>query len=404
MRGISAVASGLIVGLVVCGVSVAQTSGGGRTNEQPRGAARAGWPWDGSRKNVAIVVHEGVELLDFAGPFEVFQASGSPPAFNVYTVAPGSDSINSLGLTVAPKYPMSACPKPDIIVVPGGATGRLTQNAEAMAWLKESAGSCEIVMSVCTGAFALQKVGLLDGLKEVTTHWGSVDALAKQMPDCRVRNDVRFVDNGKIITTAGISAGIDGALHVVERLLGAEDAWRTARYMQYEWEPSAEALKGKKRDAVRFGIMGKWAEAEKAWTAILGEEPNSLLARVELAQAQLENGHPDLTVKTLKAGEALGHATAEVYRVMGRAQLMTKDNAGAVQSYEKAVELGTNDSTTIYNFACACALAGQKDKALDSLERAIAAGFRGRWYLENDSDLESIRSDARFKALLEKTR
>ena len=105
-------------------------------------------------------------------------------------------------------------------------------------WIKRSAERAEITLSVCTGAFLLARAGLLDG-REATTHWGSIDGLKNAAPGIIVRENERFVNSGKVITSAGVSAGIDGALHVVNRLLGRETAQKTARYMEYNWQPDA---------------------------------------------------------------------------------------------------------------------------------------------------------------------
>jgi putative intracellular protease/amidase/YHS domain-containing protein len=193
------------------------------------------------RKNVAIFVHDGVELLDFAGPGEVFAAAGSGRAFRVFTVAADAEAITSQGfLKVTPNYTFANCPKPDVIVLPGGATGQALKDARLVKWVKKASAGAEVTLSVCTGAFILAEAGLLDG-KEATTHWGSIEALKKRYPKTRVRSDRRFVDNGKVVTAAGVSAGIDASLHVVERLLGKEAAKATARYMEYQRAEPAKA-------------------------------------------------------------------------------------------------------------------------------------------------------------------
>lgn len=191
------------------------------------------------RRNVAIFIHEGVELLDFAGPAEVFAAAKQGNAFNVYTVASSETEITSQRfLKVRPQYTFENCPKPDIIVLPGGNTRIPLEDPKVMAWIKKIAPDTEVVMSVCTGAFLLNKAGLLEG-KEATTHWASIDRLKSAAPKTKVYADRRVVDNGQIITCAGVSAGIDGALYLVERLHGKEVAEKTARYMEYRWEPVA---------------------------------------------------------------------------------------------------------------------------------------------------------------------
>ncbi len=191
-------------------------------------------------KNVAIFINEGIELFDFAGPGEVFVAAGrqSPVLdFNVYTVAATADEVVSQTfLKVIPNYTLDNCPPPDIIVLPGGATGIPLRNPKVIDWIKKANNDSEITLSVCTGAFLLAKAGLLEGLK-ATTHWGSIQALRKSYPNTVVLEETKYVDNGKIITSGGVSSGTEGSLHVVNRLAGAAAAKRVAKYMEYgNWD------------------------------------------------------------------------------------------------------------------------------------------------------------------------
>jgi transcriptional regulator GlxA family with amidase domain len=195
----------------------------------------------GNKKmNVAIFIYDGVEILDFSGPGEVFAATvvDSNFAFNVYTVAVNKNPILSQGfVTVTPQYSIDDCPKPDILVLPGGSTGNSVRNEKLIKWVKNISEDTKITMSVCTGAMLLSKAGLLDG-KECTTWHGAIDRLQKITPKTKVHKNTRFVDNGHIVTTAGVSAGIDGALHVVSRLFGEEKAKEAAYYMEYDkWKP-----------------------------------------------------------------------------------------------------------------------------------------------------------------------
>jgi len=190
-----------------------------------------------AKKNVAIFIHEGVELLDFAGPGEVFAAADSTRAFNVYTVAASAEPIVSQGfVTIKPQYTFANCPPPDIVILPGGRTDVPLNNPSVIKWIQQTAQRAEVMMSVCTGAFLLGKAGLLDG-REATTHWKSLEALKESAPKTTVRENRRFVDNGQVVTAAGVSAGIDASLHVVDKLLGREVAEKTARYMEYKWVP-----------------------------------------------------------------------------------------------------------------------------------------------------------------------
>jgi transcriptional regulator GlxA family with amidase domain len=192
------------------------------------------------KMNVAIFVYSGVEILDFGGPAEVFASAytDSGHAFNVYTVAASSEPVRSQNfLTIVPEYSIHHCPAPDIMVLPGGSAEQSAQNEDVLAWVKGCLPNAKVVMSVCTGAIILAKAGLLDG-KVATTWHGKIDYLRKISPHTTVLEKTRFVDNGRIITTAGVSAGIDGALHVVARMLGENEAARIARYMEYDmWKP-----------------------------------------------------------------------------------------------------------------------------------------------------------------------
>lgn len=202
----------------------------------PASAAQGASPPPEERK-VAILVYPEVELLDFAGPAEVFAATHGKAghAFQVYTVAKTRDPITSMGFAkLTPQYSIADCPKPDIVVVPGGSVP--ADDPELVGWVRACAKDCEIVLSVCNGALLLGASGLLDGL-EVTTHKSALQSLALTVPTAKVYTNRRFVDNGRVVTAAGVSAGIDGALHVVARTCGEDAAWATARYMEYDWRP-----------------------------------------------------------------------------------------------------------------------------------------------------------------------
>lgn len=192
-------------------------------------------------RNVAILIFDDVEVLDFCGPFEVFSVTGrkeNQQPFNVYTVAENDGPILARnGLSVNPAYTIDSCPEPEILIVPGGyGTRPLLDNAGLLEWIGRQAGQVELLLSVCTGALLLAKAGLLDGL-EATTHHGSFDLLAEIAPGTTVCQDQRVVDNGRVVTSGGISAGIDMAFHVVSRLLGEQVALETAGYMEYDWTP-----------------------------------------------------------------------------------------------------------------------------------------------------------------------
>lgn len=194
-------------------------------------------------KNVAILIFDAVEVLDFAGPFEIFSVAGgrddTPAPFNAYTVAQASGPITARnGLVVTPHHPIHACPPPDLVLIPGGFGARdAMKNPVLLDWVKRTHASSELTLSVCTGSLILGAAGLLDGLNS-TTHHGAYELLESVAPQTSVIRGVRFVDNGKVVTSAGVQAGMDMALHVVARLLGLATAEETARYIEYDWRTS----------------------------------------------------------------------------------------------------------------------------------------------------------------------
>ena len=190
------------------------------------------------RRNVAILIFDEVEVLDFSGPFEVFGVADGlqqNDAFNVFTVAESPGTVRARnGLKIVPNRTLEDCPAPQILVIPGGIGTRPLLNKPALLeWLRVKAKHAEIVMSVCTGALVLARAGLLEGLR-VTTPPLSLDLLRELAPGATVDPSGRFFDNGKILTSGGISAGIDCALYVVGRLLGGAAATATAQHMEYQ--------------------------------------------------------------------------------------------------------------------------------------------------------------------------
>jgi len=190
-------------------------------------------------RNVGILVCDDVEVLDFAGPFQVFTTAqrvarpGTP--FATFTVAQNADVLARGGLAVEPTYTFGLEPRIDVLVVPGGVVTAELGKPEVIEWIAARAAEAELVVSVCTGVFLLAKAGLLAG-KTITTHWEDIDDFRKSFPGIVVDAESRFVDEGKIVTSAGISAGIDMSLHLVERLEGEPLARGTARQMDYRWQ------------------------------------------------------------------------------------------------------------------------------------------------------------------------
>ena len=185
---------------------------------------------------IAILLFDEVEVLDFAGPFEVFAVSKA--GLNVVTVGTKSEIRARNGLVIRPTLTLADAITPRVLVIPGGyGTRPLMRDESVLSWIRANAAKSEIVYSVCTGALLLAAAGMLRDLP-ATTHHGAMDELRQAEPRCEVV-DRRIVDNGTIVTAAGISSGIDGAFHVLSRLAGLDVAIETARYMEYPFNPDA---------------------------------------------------------------------------------------------------------------------------------------------------------------------
>eukprot|EP01105_Mastigella_eilhardi_P006880 TRINITY_DN18389_c0_g1_i1.p1 TRINITY_DN18389_c0_g1~~TRINITY_DN18389_c0_g1_i1.p1 ORF type:complete len:223 (-),score=60.47 TRINITY_DN18389_c0_g1_i1:73-696(-) len=193
-------------------------------------------------RKVGILVFDDVEILDFSGPYEVFGATRHPntlaPLFDVVTVADkptGQPVTTRNGMRVLPTHGLDDCPHLDLLLVPGGLGARtIVGNARVVDWVRHRAVEAELVISVCTGSFILAKAGLLKPGMGATTYHLRIEELAALAPGVRMCKGERFVDNGKVITSAGIASGIDVALYVVGRLCGDAQAHWTARVMEYE--------------------------------------------------------------------------------------------------------------------------------------------------------------------------
>ncbi|HEY4335202.1 MAG TPA: DJ-1/PfpI family protein [Puia sp.] len=186
------------------------------------------------KMTIAFYLQDGVEVLDFAGPMEVFSYAG----FTVFTVSRQKAPITTQGiLKVMPDYGIEDAPPADILAFFGGNAGPSSNDPAVQKWIQGRIASTQYFFSVCTGAFILGRAGILDSLTATTFH-ASIESLRTALPKTKVLENVRFVDNGHVITTAGISAGIDGALHLVSRLRGDEAARQVAAYMEYDkWIP-----------------------------------------------------------------------------------------------------------------------------------------------------------------------
>jgi putative intracellular protease/amidase len=355
------------------------------------------------RRNVAIVIYQGVELLDFAGPGEVFAANR---AFRTFTVAATSAPVVSQHfVSVIPDYTIDHAPAPDVVLIPGGSVHRLLDDVAMKAWLERSSKERELTISVCNGAFALAATGALDG-QRATSHWLAVDALRKEFPRIVFVPDERYVDNGRAMTTAGISAGIDGALHVVQRFAGEESAWSTARYMQYAWVPEDGTIPGRaplspeRRLAMRAWILHDWEAAARGYGALARRSPDDGHAHARLGDSLVHLGRREEGLAELDRARALGQRDPETLKERANALHGMKREDEAVLAFEDLARASEGERpAALYNEGCALAVIGKREEALSALERAVEAGFDDGDSLERDPDLSSLRSDPKLAKL-----
>jgi putative intracellular protease/amidase len=209
-----------------------------------RPALAAHAPHSQPEVRVGIVLFDGVQIIDFAGPYEVFGTAG----FGVVTLShDGKPVTTAMGLKVTPDAGFADAQPFDVLLVPGGDTGDAERDPKMLSFVRQHAASSRHVLSVCTGAFILAGAGLLDGL-QATTFTPRIDQLARRYPKVDVARDVRWADNGRIVTSAGLSSGLDAALHIVDRLRGTEQARSVALHLEYDWKPEGGFVRSRLAD------------------------------------------------------------------------------------------------------------------------------------------------------------
>lgn len=207
-------------------------------------------PTSSPKIRVGIVLFDGVQIIDFAGPYEVFGTAG----FGVITISrDGGPVTTEMGLRVTPDHAFANAPAFDVLLVPGGSTNEAQKDTDLLDFIRTRSAASRQVLSVCTGAHILGAAGLLDGL-QATTFMGALESLERLYPKINVVRDVRWTDNGKIITSAGLSSGIDAALHVVDRLRGTDVARSTALHLEYDWRPDGGFVRTRMADRFMPGL------------------------------------------------------------------------------------------------------------------------------------------------------
>ena len=205
---------------------------------------------------VGIVLFDGVQVIDFAAPYEVFGTAG----FGVATVsASGGPVTTAMGLKVTPDHSFADAPAFDLLVVPGGDVQDAMRDEALLAYIRRHPDTGKL-MSVCTGAYILASAGLLDGGKATTFH-GAFDRFERVFPQVNLVRDQRWVDTGRIVTSAGLSSGIDAALHLVSRFHGEVRARSVALYLEYPWDPQGGFVRGRMADRQAPRLAGVvWPE------------------------------------------------------------------------------------------------------------------------------------------------
>ncbi|HEX5052855.1 MAG TPA: DJ-1/PfpI family protein [Planctomycetota bacterium] len=395
-------------------------------------------PDHGRLRSVGVLVFEGVELLDFTGPVEVFtEANGLDPAFRVFTVGVTREPLRTKNaLAIVPDFTPADCPLVDVLVIPGGETRAICGNGPLAHFLRDSAKRNEITFSVCNGVFALTRTGMLDGL-EATTHWSAIQWLRKDAPNTVVHADRRVIDNGHIVTSAGVSAGIDGALHIVDRLLGRATALRTARRMEYTWQPTtpelatddavllarnawysgdfataathyAALVESTPQDAVATGRLGVCRALQRDFAAAL-----PLLERARQLQPEVALWHQfvgfvhmrevrhDRAVTALERAFALAPDSREIRQFLGLEQLAVGHHREAIENLSDVWRRGGGDQGLLVEIAAAKLAVTDREGALRCLEEIAGYGdeqFAAR--LANPR-FDALRDDARFARVCE---
>jgi len=336
-------------------------------------------------RNVAIVVYEHAQPLDWTGPYEVyhdaarFGAVAGVPAFNVYLVSKTGGPLDLQGLTVTPTYSIANAPRPDIVMFPGGPAERVYSDPEFFAWAEKASKEAEIAQSVCTGAFVLGKAGLLDGL-EVTTFHGAIESLQRTYPKAAVKTGRRFVDNGHVVTTAGISAGIDGSLHVVARLLGRRVADQVATYMEYSWIPEATLATG-------YAYLNPSADARGR--------------RVQTAEVQAESKDFDEAEASFRSLLQQNPADGDSWSGLAYVLQQRNDHAGAAEALVKSTAGAPTlrAAYTYYDAAVEYAKAGRNDDAAAILAKAWASGYPDRNAVDTEKALATLKGHPALRRL-----
>lgn len=286
--------------------------------------------------DVGLVLWDGVELLDLAGPGEVLGVAGGKGRFKIRTLAPSPEPITSQGfLRIHPDGVLGEGDPPHLLVIPGGGSEEAALIPGFIERLGEVAKASQMVFTVCTGALLLARTGLLAG-REATTWVGAYGRLRELEPRVQVREGSRWVDNGQILTAAGVSAGIDASLHLVERVLGAEEARKVAAYMEYERRPQG-----------RRALQENWLPAPEAnrsrgefLLAMSYELRTPMNSVIGYSDRLLKSREDPPTLRQREYLEKIREDAGELLQVVNGIQELAKVDAGRVSLNPSPTRVG----------------------------------------------------------------
>lgn len=245
---------------------------------------RRGRVTNAPRKTVAVLLFPGVQIIDYTGPWEVFGQAN----WNVFTVAKSDELLETaMGMQVKPHYSFKDAPEADFLLVPGGNVQH--NDKEIQEWLKQQANEKEQILSVCNGAYHLGAAGLLDG-KQATTFAPLIPGLSQVAPKAEVLSDVRWTDNGKILTSAGLSSGIDAAIYLVSKYQGLGNAQRIATHLEYDWSPDKGFVRASLADMHLQGFGQFINQFDREWLRYEGDQNGwymEVAVDTELTSAEL---------------------------------------------------------------------------------------------------------------------
>jgi len=426
MTNLATTRRGLLQGSAALAATSVALGAASRSGAAPENLAPLAVP-AGGVVPVAFPISDGAVLIDFAGPWEVFGnasyvgADGTmdmagKAGFNTYTVAEKKSQITvGGGMKIMPDYTFADAPSPKLIVIPaqGGAGDAM------IAWIRAAAKTADVTMSICTGAFVLAQTGLLSG-RSATTHHGSYADLAMQYPDIRVKRGYRFVDEGNIATSGGLTCGVDLAFHIVERYSGRKRAEQTALNMEYQgrgWMDASGADKAATlyQEAIQkqpddyclhenyadfLTAVGDLKRAEAEWRRVRELVPHDYLAHFKLGWLLERQGRLSEAEAELRQAGVQRPYMIEVCFELGEVLVAEGKLEAALQERQRALRLRPHDDECLYQLGKTLALLNRRAEAIQSLQEAVRlhpSHWQAHYGLGGQLALESRVGEARIE-------